>query len=152
MFSRPIFNYVSRIGNLVPFFFKCQTVEARAKLTGKYLSTSSAIKETFNVHSKYDFKTKIMADGSPPTIVDFSATWCMPCKLLTPRLDAAIAATEGKVNLALVDIDTLYDLSVDYEVTQVPTVLAVKDGKVVDKFIGSLLDEDELGAFVKKIM
>lgn len=46
------------------------------------------------------------------------------------RLDAAIAATEGKVNLALVDIDNLSDLALDYDVQAVPTVLAVKDGKV----------------------
>jgi len=92
-----------------------------------------------------------MAEGAAPTIVDFSATWCGPCKLLTPRLDAAIAATEGKVNLALVDIDNLSDLALDYDVQAVPTVLAVKDGKVVDKFIG-LIDEDKLGAFVNKLM
>ena len=46
------------------------------------------------------------------------------------RLDAAIAATEGKVNLALVDIDDLSDLALDHDVQAVPTVLAVKDGKV----------------------
>ena len=48
----------------------------------------------------------------------------------TCRLDAAIAATEGKVNLALVDIDDLSDLALDHDVQAVPTVLAVKDGKV----------------------
>ena len=48
------------------------------------------------------------------------------------RLDAAIAATEGKVNLALVDIDNLSDLALDYDVQAVPTVLAVKDGKVIN--------------------
>ena len=46
-------------------------------------------------------------------------------------MDAAIAATEGKVNLALVDIDNLSDLALDYDVQAVPTVLAVKDGKVL---------------------
>ena len=47
-------------------------------------------------------------------------------------MDAAIAATEGKVNLALVDIDNLSDLALDYDVQAVPTVLAVKDGKVIN--------------------
>ena len=51
-------------------------------------------------------------------------------------MDAAIAATEGKVNLALVDIDNLSDLALDYDVQAVPTVIAVKDGKVISiKFI-----------------
>ena len=47
-------------------------------------------------------------------------------------MDAAIAATEGKVNPALVDIDNLSDLALDYDVQAVPTVLAVKDGKVIN--------------------
>ena len=46
-------------------------------------------------------------------------------------MDAAIAATEGKVHLALVDIDNLSDLALDYDVQAVPTVLAIKDGKVL---------------------
>jgi len=130
---------------------KSVTSGFNTKYTCNYFSTSLAKKETFTIQDEEQFKSKIMAEGSAPTIVDFSATWCGPCKLLTPRLDAAIAATEGKVNLALVDIDNLSDLALDYDVQAVPTVLAVKDGKVVDKFIG-LIDEDKLGAFVNKLM
>ena len=89
-------------------------------------------------------------ESSEPVIVDFSASWCGPCKILTPRLDAAIAATGGKVHLAIVDIDELGDLAMDHQVQAVPTVLAVKGGKVVDKFIG-VLDEDKLGAFVDQL-
>ena len=50
-----------------------------------YYSTSLAKKETFTIQDEEQFKSKIMADGNSPTIVDFSATWCGPCKLLTPR-------------------------------------------------------------------
>jgi len=124
---------------------------ASANWACRYFSTSLAKRETFTIQDEEQFKSKIMAADAAPAIVDFSATWCGPCKLLTPRLDAAIAATEGKVNLALVDIDNLSDLALDYDVQAVPTVLAVKDGKVVDKFIG-LIDEDKLGAFVNKLM
>ena len=89
-------------------------------------------------------------DNPDPVVVDFSATWCGPCKLLTPRLDAAVAATGGKVHLAMVDIDDLGDLALDNGVQAVPTVLAVKEGKEVDRFVG-LVDEDKLGAFVDKL-
>ena len=61
-----------------------------------------------------------------------------------------MTATEGKVHLALVDIDDLSDLALDHGVQAVPTVLGVKDGKVVDKFVG-LVEEDKLEAFVNKL-
>ncbi len=91
-----------------------------------------------------------MLNNSKPVVIDFSAGWCGPCKMLSPRLDAAIAATEGSVDLAIVDIDDNGDLALEHGVQAVPTVLAMRDGKVVDKFVG-LVDEDKLGAFVNQL-
>ena len=85
-----------------------------------------------------------------PVVVDFSAQWCGPCKLLTPRLDAAIAAQEGAVDLAVVDIDDLAELAMEHNVNAVPTVIGVKEGKVVDRFVG-LLEEDKLAAFIDNL-
>ena len=85
-----------------------------------------------------------------PVVVDFSAQWCGPCKLLTPRLDAAIAAQEGAVDLAVVDIDDLAELAMEHNVNAVPTVIGVKEGKVVDRFVG-LLEEDKLAAFINNL-
>ena len=118
-------------------------------MSARSLSTGIVRRDTFNVQDEDDFKARVL-ESKTPTIVDFSATWCGPCKILGPRLDAAIAATEGKVNLAVVDIDELADLALDYRVEAVPTVVAVKDGEIVDKFVG-LLDEDKLDAFVTKL-
>ena len=70
--------------------------------------------------------------------------------MLTPRLDAAITATEGKVHLAIVDIDQLSDLAMDSGIEAVPTVIAFKGGQQVDKFVG-LIDEDRLGSFIQKL-
>lgn len=117
-------------------------------LIRRCLSTSYARRDTFTIQDEEDFKAKVLSNPDP-VIVDFSATWCGPCKMLTPRLDAAIAATEGKVHLAVVDIDELGDLAIDHGVQAVPTVIAMKGGKEVDKFVG-LLDEDKLAAFVEK--
>ena len=83
-------------------------------------------------------------------MVDFSAQWCGPCKLLTPRLDAAIAAQEGAVDLAIVDIDDLAELAMEHNVNAVPTVIGVKGGKVIDRFVG-LLEEDKLSAFIDNL-
>ena len=83
-------------------------------------------------------------------VIDFSAQWCGPCKMLTPRLDAAIAAQEGAVDLAIVDIDDLAELAMEHNVNAVPTVVAIKEGKVVDRFVG-LLEEDKLSAFIENL-
>ena len=83
-------------------------------------------------------------------MVDFSAQWCGPCKLLSPRLDAAIAAQEGAVDLAIVDIDDLAEIAMEHNVNAVPTVIGVKEGKVIDRFVG-LLEEDKLAAFIDNL-
>ena len=70
--------------------------------------------------------------------------------MLGPRLMEVVAATEGKVQLAKVDIDNNTDLAIDYDVQSVPTVLAVKDGKITDQFIG-LQEVDKLKLFVEKM-
>ena len=104
---------------------------------------------TFAVQDEAEFKEKVLGSATP-VVVDFSASWCGPCKLLTPRLDAAIAATEGAVDLAIVDIDELADIALEHGVNAVPTVLGIKDGQIVDKFVG-LIDEDKLSAFINKL-
>lgn len=112
------------------------------------VSVSSPLRTTFTVQDEAEFKEKVLG-SQLPIIVDFSATWCGPCKLLTPRLDAAIAATEGEVDLAIVDIDDLADIAMEHGVSAVPTVLAIREGEVVDKFVG-LIDEDKLAAFIER--
>jgi len=113
------------------------------------LSITSARPDSFHVQDEDDFKARVI-ESPKPIVVDFSATWCGPCKILTPRLDAAIAATDGAVDLAIVDIDDLSDLAIDYGVNAVPTVLGMKNGEIVAQFVG-LADEDKLGAFMAKI-
>ena len=112
-------------------------------------SSSKPALATFAVQDEAEFKEKVLGSATP-VVVDFSATWCGPCKLLTPRLDAAIAATEGAVDLAIVDIDDLADIALEHGVNAVPTVLGIKNGEIVDKFVG-LIDEDKLAAFINKL-
>jgi len=119
-------------------------------IANRSIATSSIRREIFNVQDEEDFQNKVM-NNKDPVIVDFSATWCGPCKLLGPRLEAAVVGMEDKVHLAVVDIDELSDLALDHDVQAVPTVLAIKDGQIVDRFIG-LVDEDKLDAFIKQLV
>merc|ERR1712055_364672 len=113
------------------------------------LTTTSNKAASYSVQDEEDFKTRVLA-SQVPVVVDFSAQWCGPCKLLTPRLDAAIAAQEGAVDLAVVDIDDPAELAMEHNVNAVPTVIGMKEGKVVDRFVG-LLEEDKLAAFIDNL-
>ncbi|XP_078496616.1 thioredoxin, mitochondrial isoform X2 [Lissotriton helveticus] len=116
----------------------------------RLLSTSSTNSLIFNVQDDDDFQERVK-NSATPVIVDFHAEWCGPCKMLAPRLEKLIGQQKGKVLMAKVDIDDHTDLALEYQVSAVPTVMAVKDGKVVDKFVG-LKEEDQLEAFVKKLL
>ncbi|XP_053325076.1 thioredoxin, mitochondrial [Spea bombifrons] len=116
----------------------------------RHFSSSLKHRVTFNVQDADDFQERVVASETP-VVVDFHAQWCGPCKILAPRLEKMIAKQQGKVLMAKVDIDDHTDLAIEYEVSAVPTVLAIKNGDVVDKFVG-LKDEDQLEAFLKKLI
>ncbi|NWU97526.1 THIOM protein, partial [Upupa epops] len=117
---------------------------------GRAFSTSLCCRSTFNVQDGSDFQDRVV-NNPKPVVVDFHAQWCGPCKILGPRLEKMVAKQEGKVLMAKVDIDDHTDLAIEYEVSAVPTVLAMKNGDVVDKFVG-IKDEDQLEAFLKKLI
>ncbi|KAL4657953.1 thioredoxin, mitochondrial [Arapaima gigas] len=105
---------------------------------------------SFNVQDTEDFTQRVV-NSDLPVIVDFHAQWCGPCKILGPRLEKAIAKQQGRVTMAKVDIDDHTDLAIEYGVSAVPTVVAMRGGKVLDQFVG-IKDEDQLDSFVSKLV
>lgn len=91
--------------------------------------------------NKENFKTEIL-DSKEPILVDFFATWCGPCNMLSPILEN-ISNTRADFNIAKVNIDELRDLAIDYEVEVVPTLLIFKNGKVIGRIEG-LVSEEEI--------
>lgn len=72
-----------------------------------------------------------------PVVVDLWAEWCGPCKTLGPVIEKVIDDTGGQVELAKVDIDANPQVARAFQVQSIPAVYALKDGKVVDGFIGA---------------
>ncbi|MGD9798138.1 MAG: thioredoxin [Acidimicrobiia bacterium] len=72
-----------------------------------------------------------------PVVVDLWAEWCGPCKTLGPILERVVEAAGGQVELAKVDVDTNPQVANAFQVQSIPAVYALKDGKIVDGFVGA---------------
>jgi putative thioredoxin len=86
-----------------------------------------------------------------PVVVDLWAPWCGPCVTLGPMIERAVAATEGAVELAKVNVDENPRISQSFGVKSIPAVFAIAKGQVVDQFIGAI-PEDQVSAFVQKLL
>ena len=86
-----------------------------------------------------------------PVVVDLWAPWCGPCKTLGPILDKVIGETKGLVELAKVNVDENPAVSQAFQVQSIPAVYALKDGQVVDGFMGAQ-PEAEVVAFVQRLL
>lgn len=85
-----------------------------------------------------------------PVVVDLWAPWCGPCTTLGPMIERIVAATNGAVELAKVNVDENPTVSSSFRVQSIPAVFAIKDGVVVDQFIGAK-PEVEIQAFIDRL-
>jgi putative thioredoxin len=85
-----------------------------------------------------------------PVVVDLWATWCGPCTTLSPIIEKVVDETGGAVELAKVDVDANPEISAAFRVQSIPAVFAIKDGAVVDTFVGAL-PEAAVREFVERL-
>ncbi len=92
---------------------------------------------------------KIIA-SEKPTIVDFSAIWCGPCKMMEPVLEDASEKFAGDFNFYQIDIDSASNLAEKYLISAVPTIIAFKNGTEISRTMG-YQDFDSFELFLKSV-
>ncbi|MDG6961395.1 MAG: thioredoxin [Nitrososphaerota archaeon] len=84
-----------------------------------------------------DFE-RLVLKSQTPTVVDFYADWCGPCRMVSPVIESLSQEYSGKVSFAKVDTDANQSLAMRYEIMSIPTVMIFKGGRLVDKIIGAM--------------
>ena len=76
-------------------------------------------------------------NGELPLVVDFWATWCAPCRMIAPIIAELAEEDDGKVVVGKCDVEDADEIASEFGIRNIPTILFLKNGEVVDKFVGA---------------
>ena len=89
--------------------------------------------------NKDNFQEILASDK--PVVVDFWAEWCGPCRMMSPIVDELAQEFEGRAVIGKCDVEDNDDITMEYGVRNIPTIIFLKGGKLVDKQVGACSKE-----------
>ena len=78
-----------------------------------------------------------LKNGAEPLVVDFWATWCGPCRMVSPIISKMAEKYDGKITVGKCDVEDNEELAAEFGIRNIPTILFIKNGEVVDKIVGA---------------
>ena len=94
---------------------------------------------------------QVVRSQEMPVVIDFWAEWCGPCRMVAPIVDELAAEYEGKVVVGKCDVEDNDEITMKYGVRNIPTIIFLKGGEVVDKQVGAV-SKDALKAKIEKLL
>lgn len=85
---------------------------------------------------------QLVLQADKPVLVDFWATWCMPCRMLAPTIEEIAEEADGRAYVGKVNVDEEPQLALQYGVRSIPTLIFFRDGKEVGRMVGVQDKED----------
>lgn len=84
--------------------------------------------------TKNNFQNEVI-NSDKPVLIDFWASWCGPCRMLSPVI-SDIAKSHPEIKVCKINVDEENELAAKFEVTSIPTLVVIKDGKIVNHSVG----------------
>ena len=78
-----------------------------------------------------------LKNGQKPLVIDFWATWCGPCRMVAPIISEMAEKYDGKIVVGKCDVEESEELAAEFGIRNIPTVIFIRDGEVVDKLVGA---------------
>ena len=91
-----------------------------------------------------------LIEGDKPVMIDFWATWCGPCRILSPTVDEIADEYADKITVAKCNVDDAEEIAMQYRIMSIPTLIFLKNGEVVDKRVG-VVSKDEIVSIINSI-
>ena len=77
-------------------------------------------------------------NGSLPLVIDFWATWCGPCRMISPIISELAEEYDGRITVAKCDVEEADDVAMEFGIRNIPTIIFFKNGEIVDKVVGAV--------------